>query len=407
MGYSKQIIKGFSWSVALNASSMAISFAKIIILSRFVFGPTEFGIFGIGVLVLGILELITETGINVFLVQEVDPIKKYLDTAWITSIIRGVLISISLIILAYPISVFFKIPNNWTFILAFSAIPLLRGFINPAIANLQKNLKFREDAIFRFVISAIEDISIVVLAIITTNIFSFIGGMLIGVVIEVLITFIFIKEKPHFAFHKEHFKKIVHQGKWVTLAQIFDYLYKHTDDIAVGRMLNAFSLGIYQNSYTLSSLPENAVAQQLGKITFPIYVNIKGDKERIRKAFNRTLLATLAITLPFGLAFFFFSDLIVDVFLGPKWLPAIPVLKILALFGIGRAITNLFYPVFLAYKKQRYVMITTLIGWIFLGVTVIPLTINYGITGAALSALIGSITGLPVAFFLFNKLLEE
>lgn len=405
MGYSKQIVRGFSWSAILNFTSMVSGFVKVIILSRFVFGPTEFGVFGVGVLVLGILELITETGINIFLVQETDPVKKYLNTAWVISILRGILISLTLIVLSYPIAVFFKITNNWSFIIAFALLPLLRGFINPAIANLQKNLKFREEAIYRFTVSTVEDVAIVILAIFTHNIFSFVVGMLIGATVEVAITFIFIKEKPKFLFERVQFRKIVNLGKWVTLAQIFDYLYRHTDDITVGRILNVASLGLYQNSYTLSSLPENAVAQQLGKITFPVFVNIKEDKVRVKRAFVITFVATLAIILPFGLILFFLSDTIVNVFLGPKWIQAIPVLKILALFGIVRAMTNLFYPVFLAFKKQSYVMTTTFVSWIVLGIIIIPLTQNYGITGAATSALIGTLSGLPVAFYLYGRLL--
>src|SRR5437763_1047911 len=113
MGYSKQILRGFSWAAFLNVSAMGVSFVKVIFLSRFVFGPAEFGIFGVGVLILGILELLTETGINVFLVQETDPLEKYLDTAWVVSILRGIIIALVLALLSYPISIFFKIATNW------------------------------------------------------------------------------------------------------------------------------------------------------------------------------------------------------------------------------------------------------------------------------------------------------
>ncbi|HWA51920.1 MAG TPA: oligosaccharide flippase family protein [Patescibacteria group bacterium] len=413
MGYTKQIIKGFSWAAVLNAIAMGISLIKIILLSHFVFGPVEFGVFGVGVLVLGILELITETGINIFLVQESEPIKTYLDTAWAVSIMRGITIALLLALFSYPIAAFFKITNNWVFILAFSLVPILRGFINPAIASLQKDLKFRQDATYRFIVSAIEDISIILLAFITRSIFAFIFGMLFGVLIEVIITFIFVEEKPKLNFNNLHFKKIVAQGKWVTLAQIFDYLFEHTDDVVVGRLLNVFSLGIYQNSYILSSLPENAIAQQLGKITFPIYVQMREDKQslsfhdkkRIKRAFWRSFWSVFVMITPFALIMFFFSDPLVRILLGEKWLAAIPVLRILALFGTTRALTNLFYPVFLALKKQQFITNITLISWIFLGIFIFPLTKMYGISGAAISALVGSIAGLPVAYFYFKKLL--
>ena len=386
---------------------MGISLLKITLLSHFVFGPAEFGVFGVGILLLGILELLTETGINVFLVQETEPLEKYLNTAWVVSIMRGVLIAAVLALISYPISVFFNITSSWTFILAFSLVPLLRGFINPAITNLQKKLLFKEDAFFRFGISAIEDISIIILAFLSHNIFSFVYGIMIGVVIEVVLTFIIIKEKPKFEFINIHFREIVNRGKWVTLAQIFNYLFEHTDDVVVGRLLNVYSLGIYQNSYSLASLSENAISQQLSKVTFPIYVSFRDDKKRVKRAFYRSFWTTLAVTIPFGLALFFLSDPVVKLFLGSKWLPAIPVLRILALFSVTRALINLFYPVFLAFKKQNYVSIVTLASIIVLGILVVPMTRQFGVTGAAFSALIGSLAGIPIAMVLFNKLFSE
>ncbi len=407
MGYSKQIIKGFSWGFVLNATAMTMSLVKIVILSHFVFGPAEFGVFGVGVLVLGILELLTETGINIFLVQETGTLDKYLDTAWVVSIVRGIIISVSVALLAYPISVFFKITNNSSFILAFSLLPLIRGFINPAIANLQKKLRFKQDALYRFTISATEDISILILAILTHSIFSFVIGMFIGSILEVVLTYILIKEKPRLKFSKIHFKSIIDRGKWVTLAQVFEYLFEHTDDVIVGKILNVFSLGLYQTSYTLASLPENAIAQQLGKVTFPIFVNIQEDKERMKRAFWKTFWITLTIIAPFGIGLFFFSETAVKIVLGTKWLPAVPVLRVLSLFSLVRAMTNLFYPIFLAFKKQNYVTITTLVCWFVLGISIFPLTNTFGITGAAMSSLIGSLAGFPVALYLFSRISKE
>src|SRR5258708_16915760 len=127
---------------------------------------------------------------------------------------------------------------------------------------------------------------------------------------------------------------------------------------------------------------------------------------RVKRAFWRTFWATLFIIAPFGILMFFFSDPIVRMLLGSKWLPAIPVLRVLSLFGITRAMTNLFYPIFLAFKKQNYVTISTLVSWFVLGIIIFPLTKMFGITGAAASALVGSLAGFPVAYVLCRKLLK-
>jgi len=94
VGYRSNVIYGFSWGTFFDVLSKLVSLGKIAILSHFIFGPTEFGIFGIAVLVLGFLELFTESGINVLLVQKREDIKDYVDTAFVVSIMRGVLMAI-------------------------------------------------------------------------------------------------------------------------------------------------------------------------------------------------------------------------------------------------------------------------------------------------------------------------
>jgi len=81
MGYFKQALKGITWMTALEGLTKAAAVAKIAVLAR-ILTPSQFGSYGIALLVLGFLEVITETGINVFLIQEKDNVQKYLDSAW-------------------------------------------------------------------------------------------------------------------------------------------------------------------------------------------------------------------------------------------------------------------------------------------------------------------------------------
>ena len=79
----------------LRGSVRFDGFIKLAILAR-ILTPSEFGIFGIAALMLAFLEVMTETGINVFLVQEEGKLEEYISTSWLVSIIRGFLISILL-----------------------------------------------------------------------------------------------------------------------------------------------------------------------------------------------------------------------------------------------------------------------------------------------------------------------
>src|SRR3990167_7344642 len=98
MGYKTDAFKGISWIGILRASTRGITFVRLAILAR-ILSPAQFGVFGIATLVLSLLEIITETGINVFLIQKKD-IKSYINSAWIVSIVRGFIIAIFLFALA-------------------------------------------------------------------------------------------------------------------------------------------------------------------------------------------------------------------------------------------------------------------------------------------------------------------
>src|SRR3989338_9646143 len=100
MGYSRQAFVGVSWIGLLRITTRILSLARISIIAR-IFSPKEFGLYGIASLILALLEILVETGVNVVLVQEKNSIGKYLNTAWVVSIIRGALISVIIIILSH------------------------------------------------------------------------------------------------------------------------------------------------------------------------------------------------------------------------------------------------------------------------------------------------------------------
>src|SRR5256885_5562570 len=98
MGYKKDVIKGVSWIGLLRFLTKLVGFLETIILAR-ILAPEQFGEYGIALLSLGLLEVLTETGVNVVLVQEED-IDRHIDSAWIVSIARGVIISALLFLIS-------------------------------------------------------------------------------------------------------------------------------------------------------------------------------------------------------------------------------------------------------------------------------------------------------------------
>lgn len=404
MGYSKQALIGVSWVGFLKVVMRVFTLIRISILAR-IFTPAEFGLYGIASLILSLIEIIAETGVNIFLIQEKKSAEKYINTAWIASIVRGIIIAFIIVISSPFVVLFFNIPNAIHLLILISIVPLIRGFINPSVAFYQKELQFKNEFLFRSTVFLIESATVILVALSTHAISSIIVGLIIGAIAEVILSFFIVKPRPFFRFEKNLLWNILHKGKWVTAAGVFNYLFHNVDDILVGKILGATSLGFYQMAYKISIFPITEIADVLSRVSFPLFVKISQDQKRLRRAFYKTLGLVSLLCMILGITLFVFTEPIVRIILGSKWLPIISFLKILIVFGVIRGISGFSSSLFLAVKKQEYVSAVTLISFISVIILIIPLIKWGGLVGASMAPLIASIIALPIMGYFVYKIL--
>lgn len=403
MGYLKDTVKGVSWIGSFRAVNRGLTFIKTAILARLL-TPAQFGVFGIATLALGLLEVITETGINIFLIQDKGELDEYVDTAWIVSIGRGILITLLMLAASPFIASFFRSPESLRILIFISFVPFLRGFLNPSEVKFQKELTFNKEFWFRSSILLVDTAVAVGLSFLTRSVFALVWGLIAGVALELILSFTLIKPKPKLIFEKEKIKKVINRGKWVTAAGFFNYLFQNGDNAVVGRLLGEASLGIYSVAYKISSLPISEVSDVFVKVTFPVYVKILGDLKRLKTAFFKTYLVSSILITLLGLIIYIFSKEIVLIVLGPRWIEAIPVLKVLSLFGIIKGIAGPPLSLFLAVGKQEYVTATTLVGILALAIPIIPLTHKYGLIGTGMAVVVSSLATFPIIAYYIWKI---
>lgn len=400
------IIHALSWMGALRFGAKLLAFFKILILAR-ILTPLQFGIFGIASLVLGFLEIITETGINVVLIQEKDSLEKHISSSWIVSIVRGFFLSLIIFLLAPVISKFFNNPSAVNILYLTAIVPLIRGFINPAEIKFQKSLDFKQEFIFKGILISVEVITAITLGFLTRSEFSLIWGLIAGAMAEVFISLLFISPKPKFLFNLNSFKLVVKKGIWITFAGIFNYIFQHGDDIVVGKFLGIYPLGLYQQAYKISSLPVSEMSEIFQKVTFPYYTKYSSNIKKLKSVFLKTFLGTFVLVIPFGILIILFPYQTVSILLGKNWLETVRVLQILAVFGILKALTNSVFPLFLGVGKQNWITWITLISIIGMGLTIFPLTKQFGINGTAFSTIIGTIFAIPISIYWTIKILNK
>jgi O-antigen/teichoic acid export membrane protein len=404
MGYLKKTVVGVSWMALGRISVRALSFGKTIIIARILM-PAQFGLFGIASIALSFLEVFTETGVNVFLIQERTKLKNYVDTAWTISIVRGLLLSIVIFLSAPLIDKFFSFGGSVGILRLISIVPLIRGFINPAEIKFQKKLQFDKEFFLRTSVFATETIVAVFYALIHKTPESLVWGMIIGASVEVVISNLLIKPSPKLRLDMCKAKKILDRGKWVTLSGIVHHLNLEGDDAVVAKILGETPLGLYSLAYKLASLPLTEVTQVAGKVAFPVFSRISGDKYRLKKAFVRSFVLSYLFVIPIGAVLFLFPRQIVELLLGANWVEASDVLRILALFGFIRAAYAIPNSLLYSLKRQEWIARILSVQLFTLALTIVPLTLSYGIVGAGIASTSAVMTPLPIFLYYLRKVL--
>jgi len=402
MSYYSDTKKGVIWIGAYRGLTRVLSVARMALVAR-VLVPEQFGIYGIAVLVLSFLEIFTETGINTVLIQTKGKVYQYISTAWIVSIVRGTFISLLLFLAAPLISDFFNAKDALNLLRFTSLVPLIRGFINPSVVFFQRNLLFRTEFLYRTTIFFV-DASITVISVyILRSPFALICGLLSGAIVELLMSHLVVFPSPNVEFDVKRLRFILNKGRWLTLSGIFDYLFQNGDNLVIGRILGSGSLGIYQSSYQVATQPVTEAGTILSKVTFPVFVKISNDKERLYFAYLKTLYATFLLVLPVASLFVIFPNQIVRLIFGDNWLAAAPILQILGVLGLSKSLILTSYSYLLACHRQKNITIITAIGTFTLLFSIIPLISFFGLIGAAYAAVLGSVISLIPTYHFVKK----
>ena len=371
MGYRNKVIAGFSWQIGLKFGLAILALIKIFFLSRLL-SPTEFGVFALIAIALGISEAVTQTGINITILQVVadnQRLNRLINTAWLVAMVRGLLIALILFMIGFLLSLFFSNPDLIRLTALASLVPVIKGFINPSIVLWQKNLQFHNDTYFHLTKQVVEVVSTVVLALVWQSVEVFIWGMIIAAGFEAALSWVTAKPRPKLSYDNSSLQLILQNAKGLSITAALSYLSENLDDLILGKTLGTYQLGLYHNAYTLTHKLNYEPTKAANYSLMAIYTKLTVEKTRLwqafRQAFGLITLGLGAITL----LMIFLRQTIVDLALGITWQAVVPLIPWLALAGLAQSLVALIYTLQIAQKKYR------LVNWHLLA-TVLILSIS-------------------------------
>jgi len=407
MGYAKKTLIGFSWQTIYKAILVGVAIVKMYFLARLL-DPQAFGLFSLTAITLGITESLTQTGINVTILQSKDSIKSFIDTAWVVAIIRGFIIGSIMLLMGIFMQQYYQEPQLLVLIAVAALIPIIKGFINPYIVVLHKEMRFFQDSLYRFSLIFVESLAAIILGFLTHSVWALILALIIGAIYEVIVSFVFFKLKPKFAYLPSKGKSILQNAKWLSVSTVLNYLNERADDFVLGKMFGTHSLGIYSNAYSLGHKPNYDFSKSAHHSTLPAFTQLVDSPLRLQRAFYRSLFALIALISFASLPLILFPGLLIELVLGDQWLAAIPFVRPLVFAGIIQSISNQGYALFLARKQYKIMNLHLVTSLILMILLIIWWGSTNQLLGAVYGILVARALALPLVFIgILNKKNEK
>ena len=375
---------GGFWVFSLRIVQQLFDLTRLVILAR-ILAPDDFGLMGIALLTMATLETFSQTGFQAALIQKKEDIRSYLDAAWTVLIFRGIMVFAILYFAAPLAASFFDTPQAKSIIQVIGLSVLFQAFTNIGVIYFQKELEFNKEFIYQLAGTLADFIVAISTVLILKNVWALVLGKLAGSAVRCFVSYLIDPYKPRLSSDVAKAKELFGFGKWILGSSILIFLLTQGDDIFVGKLLGATALGFYQMAYKISNLPATEITHMISRVTFPAYAKLQDDIPKLREAYLKVLQITAFLSFPIAWMIFVLAPDFTRIFLGEKWMPMVPAMQALCVFGVTRSIGATMGPILYSMGRPKIQTKLSSIQLLAMAVIIYPLTIQWGILGSSLA----------------------
>ena len=392
MTLAKKIATGYFWTFIGNWSIRLIGIGSMLILVR-ILSPTDFGLMAIATLVIGGFDILTNAGIQRYILLQANVDSQLLDSSWTLNLLLRTI----MIVLIYNTAGFAGEYFNDTRLKEVLEFICITQFVT-ALRNIGmvlhiKDGNFKPQATLSVIAKISATATTIYFAYLLENYWCLVYGTLTHVIISVLGSYYFHPYRPsfNFKFHREQF---IFSSK-LMLRTTAGYIRSKLDIFLVGKGFGLEGTGKYSVAQEFAILP---FAEIISPATMPIFSGLAQYKNNRKILFDKTfkyLTLVYLILIPSIVGVIITAKQICFLLLGQKWAGAEDIMRALALlmlpFSLQPILNNL-------YDYLGKPGITAIVDW--LGIILICSTLFLSLNTVEEFAYIRSAIGVFIFLFM-------
>jgi PST family polysaccharide transporter len=326
--FKQRVVKGGMAKVVVQAANLGIRFGSLMILARLL-DPRDFGLIGMVTALTGVLNLFRDFGLSSAAVQRVNVTHEQSSTLFWINLSVGAFLSCSLLSLVSAVVSFYHEPRLFgvTALLAMGFVINAAGIQHSAL--LQRQMRFTTLAMIDVVAAFFSAVVGISMAFLGYQYWSLVGMTLTLPFVTTIGLWTATRWIPGKPRRHVGLRPLMRFGGTVTVNSLLVYVAYNLEKVLLGRFWGAEVIGLYSRSYQLISIPTDSLNSAAGEVIFPALSRVRHDPDVFRSYFLKGYSLVLALTIPIAIGSALFASDLVRVALGPKWVDAPPIFRLL------------------------------------------------------------------------------
>ena len=320
LGLKKLSINAASWTLVGYGMSQVFRLLSNLILARLL-APEHFGLIAIVTVFMIALAMFSDVGVGPNIIQsDRGEDEDFLNTAWTVQIIRGVILWLVCLILAWPMSLFYNQPELAMLIPVSGLVAIISGFNSTGIFSKSRDIDLKKQTIIELVAQVGAIVVMIIVALIHASVWALVAGSLFSTFIHMILSHRLVTMRNKFCWDHEAVQSLITFGRWVMISTMLGFFVNSGSSLILGKFLSMKDLGLFSIGVTLSKVVEQIYNQMVAKIVLPLYAKIKHmNNSEIKIRVKKIRLALMAVFLPPLWILAIFSNQIVGVLFDARY----------------------------------------------------------------------------------------
>lgn len=225
-------------------------------------------------------------------------------------------------------------------------------------------------------------------------------GSLAGNVTAVVLVYLLAPCRPLPGWNPVHARSLLRTGVPLAATSLVYLATLNVDYVVVSRMLGTEALGFYVLAFNLSSWPSSLLSLSVRRVAIPGFAQMADNRASLGAAFVRSVHLLGAVAVLATILLSMLAEPLVSLVYGATWLPAVSVLKWLAILGGIRVLLDLGYDALVAVGATRF-LLAVQVAWLAALMAALPFGARLGgIAGVGMSHVAVAVSVTAAAYLI-------